>query len=201
MQPGSFYQQPPPKQPNMRRRAWIVAICTAPFFLCLFTFIYAASTAPRTPVTSQASALITPTLSITQTTIVSHATTAPTQTIAVTPTVQPTPSPVPTKAPIPTIAPTQPPTPTTAPPVPTQAPAQPTQPPAQQPTYDLNPNGGSLVYNPPADFCASHICVSTFWTATNGYVVECADGHYSHSGGVRGACSRNGGVAATLYSH
>ena len=35
----------------------------------------------------------------------------------------------------------------------------------------------------------------------NGYVVECANGEYSHSGGVSGACSRDGGVAAILYSH
>jgi hypothetical protein len=32
-------------------------------------------------------------------------------------------------------------------------------------------------------------------------VVECANGLYSHSGGVRGACSRDGGVARILYSH
>src|SRR5205823_3014390 len=44
-------------------------------------------------------------------------------------------------------------------------------------------------------------CVSTFWTATRGYVAECANGEYTHSAGVSGACSRDGGVSRTLYSH
>lgn len=99
---------------------------------------------------------------------------------------------------------------------PTATPVPPTQPPAPTPTptpvhtgvngnpwgYDFNASGGSLIYNPDAGFCGQYFtCVSTFWTATNGYVVECADTHYSHSGGVKGACSRNGGVAQALYSH
>jgi hypothetical protein len=66
--------------------------------------------------------------------------------------------------------------------------------------YDFTP--GSLIYSPPADFCGKYFsCVSSFWTSTNGYVVECANQLYSHSGGVRGACSRDGGVAAILYQH
>jgi hypothetical protein len=42
--------------------------------------------------------------------------------------------------------------------------------------------------------------VITFWTATRGYVVQCASGKWSHSGGVSGACSSNGGVARMLSS-
>jgi hypothetical protein len=91
-------------------------------------------------------------------------------------------------------------TPKSAVTAPTMAPKpQPTSPPA--PTYNTDPNGGQLVYSPPADFCNNNACVSTFWVDTAGYVVECANGEYSHSGGVRGVCSRDGGVAATLYQH
>ena len=107
-----------------------------------------------------------------------------------------------TPTPKPTVAPTQAPVPTSAP---TQPPPAPTQPP--QPTgLNGNPWGysfvpGNLIYSPAADFCSYFGCVSTFWTATRGYVVECVNGLYSHSGGIRGACSRDGGPAAILYSH
>lgn len=60
---------------------------------------------------------------------------------------------------------------------------------------------GKLIYNPPAAFCTYFACVSTFWTKTNGYVAECYSGAYTHSGGVSGACSRNGGVERPLYSY
>lgn len=109
---------------------------------------------------------------------------------------------VPTQTAAPTATPTQAPTPT---PKPTQPPVRPTQPPAPQqppgPVYNFDPNGGQVVRDPPGDFCSTHTCVSTFWTATNGYVVMCGDGKYSHSGGVSGACSHNKGVKATLYQH
>lgn len=120
------------------------------------------------------------------------------------------PTAIPTKLPTPTAIPTQPPTPT---PIPTQAPTPvPTQAPAPTPTtapstgvngnpwgYNFNP--GNLIYSPPAAFCDYFACVSTFWTATRGYVAECVNGSYTHSGGVSGACSRDGGVQAILYSH
>lgn len=95
--------------------------------------------------------------------------------------------------------------------VPSPIPTQPPDPPVvkksvqQQPSgpvYNSDPNGGSLVYNPPSNFCTTHSCVSTFWLRTNGYVVECNNGLWSHSGGVRGSCSRDGGESSTdLYQH
>ena len=65
--------------------------------------------------------------------------------------------------------------------------------------YNFTP--GALIYKPAARFCSYFSCVSTFWTSTNGYVAECADGHFTHSGGISGACSLNGGVLRPLYSH
>jgi hypothetical protein len=130
-----------------------------------------------------------------------------TPTVQVTPTHQiavlskPTPSPtaIPTPAPI-----QQQPTPT---PVPAQqsAPTQPPVPTCSGTTingtcYNTDPNGGTLVYSPPASFCSYFTCVSTFWKDTNGYVAECANAKYTHSGGVSGACSRDGGVIAKVYS-
>jgi hypothetical protein len=116
------------------------------------------------------------------------------------PAVAPTPTPIP-----PTPLPTQPPVPT-----PTLVP---TQPPVPTPTtaktgvkgnpwgYDFSP--GNLIYNPPADFCTAgyFTCIPSFWQSTNGYVDECQDGMYSHSGGRPGACSHHGGEMRPLYSH
>ena len=66
--------------------------------------------------------------------------------------------------------------------------------------YNFTPPG-NLIYHPASAFCKYFGCVSTFWTSTNGYVAECVDGKYTHSGGISGACSRNGGVLRPLYSH
>lgn len=131
---------------------------------------------------------------------VSQSTPQITTTIAPTSTKAATPVPTPTETPTPTQAPVQS--------QPVQQPATQSQP--QQPApvsgvnnnpwgYDFNP--GSYIYNPNSGFCGYFSCVSTFWTSTNGYVVQCANNEYSHSGGVRGACSRDGGVEATLYQH
>ncbi|GCF08109.1 DUF3761 domain-containing protein [Dictyobacter arantiisoli] len=138
------------------------------------------------------------------------------------PTATPRPRPTVTPTPRPTVTPI-PPTPTPQPQIqqiqPTQPPApqpQPTQPPAPQPPaptqppvvtgvngnpwgYDFNP--GNLIYNPPANICSYFNCIASFWEHTNGYVDECYDGTYSHSGGVSGACSRHGGELRPLYSH
>jgi hypothetical protein len=92
----------------------------------------------------------------------------------------------------------------------TQASDQQQQQPVQQPAKTTGVNGnpwgydfnaGSLIYNPNSGFCNYFTCVSTFWTKTSGYVVECGNGKYSHSGGVKDVCSRDGGVQATLYQH
>ena len=60
---------------------------------------------------------------------------------------------------------------------------------------------GNRIYHPPTAFCKYFACVSSFWTATRGYVAKCVSGKYTHSGGIRGACSRNGGISRPLYSH
>lgn len=41
-------------------------------------------------------------------------------------------------------------------------------------------------------FCGSHECIGDF-QGEDGYVVKCADGTYSHAGGISGACSHHGG--------
>jgi hypothetical protein len=43
-------------------------------------------------------------------------------------------------------------------------------------------------------FCDTHSCIDNFDNGT-GYVVQCADGTWSHSGGRPGACSWHGGEA------
>ena len=131
----------------------------------------------------------------------------PTHTVAQASTAKPTQVPTSTPTQVPTSVPTQAPTPTPKPipptPVPTQRPA-PTQPPATGVNgnpwgYNFTP--GNLIYQPAADFCGYFTCVSTFWTKTNGYVAACNNGDYTHSGGVSGACSRDGGIKQALYSH
>jgi len=57
-----------------------------------------------------------------------------------------------------------------------------------------------LIYSPPANFCSYFNCIKSFWTSTKGYVDECVDGTYSHSGGRQGACSYHGGELRPLYS-
>jgi hypothetical protein len=44
-----------------------------------------------------------------------------------------------------------------------------------------------------ADFCDAHACIPSF-DQGNGSIVQCADGMWSHSGGIQGACSYHGGV-------
>lgn len=59
---------------------------------------------------------------------------------------------------------------------------------------------GLLIYHPHTTFCHYFACVSDFWKATRGYVVECWNGKYSHSGGRRGVCAHDKNVRRTLYS-
>lgn len=47
--------------------------------------------------------------------------------------------------------------------------------------------------HPVLSFCDTHACIPSFYDG-NGYVVQCADGMWSHSGGEPGACSYHGGV-------
>ena len=192
-----------------RKRTKVGIGCTSLFVLilalCTCSTI-ASANMPHASTLATTGAVVTQTQASTQQVNV-VATAIPTQ--PPTPTSQPTqaPTPLPTATPVPT----QPPTPTPVPTVyvqPTQAPA-PTPVPTQPSTgvngnpwgYDYTP--GNLIYSPFAAFCSAgyFTCVSTFWVDTNGYVVECVNGEYSHSGGVRGACSRDGGIQAILYSH
>jgi hypothetical protein len=59
---------------------------------------------------------------------------------------------------------------------------------------------GSYIYSPPTTFCNYFSCISSFWKSTNGYVEECADNTFSHSGGRSGSCSSHGGNQQPLYS-
>jgi hypothetical protein len=43
-----------------------------------------------------------------------------------------------------------------------------------------------------ADFCSTHDCIPNFLNG-RGSIVQCADGTWSHSGGIPGACSDHGG--------
>jgi hypothetical protein len=117
----------------------------------------------------------------------------------------PTPDPTPTPTPSPTPTPTPEPTPTPSPsPLSTPTPTPVT---TSAPTglygnpwgYDFQK--GNLIYNPPSSFCTYFDCIASFWTSTNGYVVQCADLTFSHSGGRSGVCSHHGGYYRTLYSH
>ena len=65
--------------------------------------------------------------------------------------------------------------------------------------WSYNFCGGSLIHSPPGDFCSVFNCIPSFWTSTKGYVDECNDGTYSHSGGRSGACSYHGGERRPLY--
>jgi hypothetical protein len=58
----------------------------------------------------------------------------------------------------------------------------------------------TAIYNPPGTLCTFLDCISSFWSSTNGYVIECADGEFSHSGGVSGSCSSHGGNWRPLYA-
>jgi len=51
---------------------------------------------------------------------------------------------------------------------------------------------GSLSHATDEQFCEEHECIGSF-TSEEGTVVECADGTYSHAGGISGACSDHGG--------
>ena len=110
-----------------------------------------------------------------------------------------------TATPRPTVTATQKPTVQPATPRPTSPPSTPTP----CPGVNCNPWGynfssGNLIYTPPSNFCDYFNCISSFWEPDDpgdGYVVQCADGSYSQSGGERGACSYHGGVSRPLYSH
>jgi hypothetical protein len=55
---------------------------------------------------------------------------------------------------------------------------------------------------PPAapGFCTTHSYIPRFYDGT-GYIVQCTDGMWSHSGGLSGACSYHGGESSNIYLH
>ncbi len=59
--------------------------------------------------------------------------------------------------------------------------------------WNYNFCGVGTIMSPPSNFCSYFSCIPSFWQSTNGYVEECVDGMYSHSGGVSGSCSSHGG--------
>src|SRR6202022_1431590 len=86
----------------------------------------------------------------------------------------------------------------------TPAPAPPAPPPpntcgAPSNPWGYNFCGGNFIYSPPANFCSYFSCIPSFWKSTNGYVEQCADGMFSHSGGRQGSCSYHGGNRQPLY--
>jgi hypothetical protein len=113
------------------------------------------------------------------------------------PTPSPTQDPSPTPASTPSHKPAPPPSPKPPPPPPpppTNTCGAPSNP------WGYNFCGGSLIYSPPSNFCSYFNCIPSFWKSTAGYVDECHDGTYSHSGGRSGACSYHGGELRPLYS-
>jgi hypothetical protein len=111
-------------------------------------------------------------------------------TVTVEPTIPPTAAPTVATAPPKLQTPTLVPMPTAAPPNTCGAPPNPWG-------YNFCGRGGT-VRVAPSDFCSYFNCIPSFWKLTNGYVAQCRDGLFSHSGGVRGACSSHGGVGRAL---
>ncbi len=52
---------------------------------------------------------------------------------------------------------------------------------------------GSTTHAGDGIFCSNHQCIANF-PSGRGTVVQCVDGEWSHSGGLRGVCYRHGGV-------
>jgi hypothetical protein len=59
--------------------------------------------------------------------------------------------------------------------------------------WNYNFCGGGTISSPPSNLCDFFNCIASFWQSTKGYVEECQDGTYSHSGGRSGSCSSHGG--------
>jgi hypothetical protein len=178
-------------RPGWGRRAnWIVTDVTAALVILVVVLgATAPSNAPRAVATTVGASPTPSTPAPTEplTTVTAEPTVAPTAT--------PTPAPTPTATPVPTRAPT--PRPTVAP-APTQRPPNTCGAPSNPWGYNLC--GGALIYSPPTNFCDYFNCIPSFWESTKGYVDECNDGTYSHSGGRSGACSYHDGERRPLYS-
>ena len=114
----------------------------------------------------------------------------------------PTASPTPAPTPAPTLAPTPKPAIVVPPPAPPKPPPPP--PPKSTCGAPANPWGynfcaGNVINSPPSNFCSYFACIPSFWKNTKGYVDQCIDGMYSHSGGRQGACSYHVGESRPLF--
>lgn len=77
--------------------------------------------------------------------------------------------------------------------IPTNGPIATTPPPPTNSTPESGVEGpGSFSHATDAQFCSTHSCIENFPNG-NGSIVQCADGEWSHSGGLSGACSDHGG--------
>ncbi len=100
--------------------------------------------------------------------------------------------------PVQTTPPAPTPPPPAAQPVQTTPPAPPARPVAATCGAPANPDGynfcgrGGLIYTFPSDFCNYFDCIANYPNGA-GYIDECSDETYSHSGGRPGACSHHGG--------
>lgn len=214
-QPPIYPRQPfgqPAQQPLPHQRLWrwfrsrsitiqlLLSILILSCGLCTCVMSVVASTTKNVE-TTQAPTPTQDAVLVATTATTDITTETPTDTPTLTPTSTPTMSPTPVQATQLTPTPTHPaPTPTPTPkPQPTPTPTHCVGVNNNPWCYDFNP--GNLIYSPPSAFCNYFPCVSTFWSATRGYVAECTNGSYTHSGGVSGACSRDGGVMRALYSH
>ena len=206
-QPGRYYAPPPPPPPpstlskrvinwykRQRLRAKVGFGCLAIFSVLLLCTCSLSTIGSTLPPSQAAAATPTSQATVQSMSVQLTATPSPTRQVATpTPTPKP-PTPTPTSkppTPTPTTAPPPPPAPTSPPPPPTGVNGNPWG-------YDFSP--GNLIYAPPADFCGYFSCIGNFW-AGKGYVMECNDGMYSKSGGIRGSCSYHGGNLQPLYAH
>jgi hypothetical protein len=109
-----------------------------------------------------------------------------------TPAQHPSASASPSPAPAPSAAPTRGPLPPPSPLAPLcGAPSNP---------WGYNFCGGTLIVRPPLNFCQYFNCTASFWQSPKGYVDQCNDGAFSHTGGGLGACSLHGGERRPLFS-
>lgn len=194
--------QPAPREPMPKSRvALILAGIGGVFILfCVIVGIavaatgYGKSSTPATSANVASTATHTTATTATATHAAANATSKPTATPKPQPTATPKPKSTATSRPQPTATPRSQPTATPVPAQPTPCPGVNCNP------WGYNFNSGNYIYSPPSDFCNYFNCIPSFWSSTNGYVEECQDDTYSHSGGRSGSCSDHGGNLRPLLS-
>lgn len=118
----------------------------------------------------------------------------------------PPPSPKPTQPPVQqvTTAPAYVPPPVSQPThvathVPSPPPPKPSTCGAPANPFGYNFCGGATITSPDPSVCDYFKCIASFWKG-HGYMEECADGTYSMSGGIQGACSYHDGELRPVYA-